>query len=54
MKLTKRPYDWDLTLPDSFSLRTGQRTESKSERGPIHFHMLFLEGVYVDGGGDGV
>jgi hypothetical protein len=24
------------------------RTELESERGPIHFHMLFLDGVYVD------
>ena len=32
--------------PDS-ALRRG--IESQSERGPVHFHMLLLDGVYVDG-----
>ena len=31
-----------------WTVRRPGRTEPESERGPIHFHMLFLDGVYVD------
>ena len=31
-----------------WTVRRSGCTEPESERGPIHFHMLFLDGVYVD------
>ena len=34
--------------PAVWSVRRPGCTEPESERGPIHFHMLFLDGVYVD------
>jgi hypothetical protein len=34
--------------PAIWSVRRPGCTKPESERGPIHFHMLFLDGVYVD------